>query len=477
MSPHKVDACGKFGARARILSRRVPRARARMASDEGAQLLFVSVVTCLGWVGQGIGLPLFLATFESTEGKLVTGPYFIVSFISLLFVAVFWPLVAAPLWRGELRRECVYARTWRGGGKLFFYGACGGANGLLSVYSSSTSRVPGALQPILRQSTLLFTVLGSRLFLKKRYGWGQLGAACLVLLGIGVSLLPTIGQLLHHANQTSAHVATGGANEAADAADAGGAAAFAVAAAAGSGASGLGAALWPLAMTLACAPVAAMNIVQESIFDDLPAFSVPFLLATTSLAQAGFIHVCFWSDVLPGFGTSADLGAFWANMAHGYGCFFEPASSENPARCYLCLPLGLAYLASLAGSLFYGSKVVLLASANLQALLITLASASCIYFWLVFRGIATWSGGGGYSLADVVTTSLALLPLAAGVILFRMYEPETGRVGALRAGATAAAECEAGQADAECGGSPQGGPRSGALPKPMEAPLLPADED
>jgi len=374
------------------------------------QALFLSAfATTIGWIGQNIGLPLFLATFEDMEGKLVTGPYFVLAFCAIAFVLPYVPLAAVQAWRGELKHEWVYACTCRGGARLFFMGACNGMTGLLLVYSASTTRVPGALQPILRQSTLLFTVIGSRIALGKRYSWRQLGAVGLVLLGIGISLVPTMEQASAHANnatlyangwqhhsllleQTVAPVAQ---------------------------------ALWSCALVLGCAPIAAMNLMQESLFDEFPSFSVPFLQLITSLWQPVVIGLCWWTDILPGFGTSGSIRAFGENIIGGSTCIFTPAASANPDRCRLCAPLCALYLASYLLSYFFGSHVTRLASANLQSLLVTTASACTIFFWFGFPSITRWSGGRLYSTEDVLITSAALVPLFGGILAFRLLEAPT----------------------------------------------------
>ena len=95
---------------------------------------------------------------------------------------MYWPLVAVVAFDrreastgARLSAEIAYLRTRRGVVKILAIGVCNSLNGLLQVYASSTTRVPGALQPILLQSTLLFTVVGSKLFLRKAYSKGQLG--------------------------------------------------------------------------------------------------------------------------------------------------------------------------------------------------------------------------------------------------------------------------------------------------------------
>ena len=45
-----------------------------------AALALYSFLTLLGWIGQGVGVPLFLATFIDADGNFTTGPYFVVLF-------------------------------------------------------------------------------------------------------------------------------------------------------------------------------------------------------------------------------------------------------------------------------------------------------------------------------------------------------------------------------------------------------------
>ena len=384
----------------------------------------VPAVFCLlGWCGQGIGAPLWLASFlsnntskpdgnasspqleeltgpdaASAQLEELTGPYFVVFFASLAFNFLYWPLIAAPLWRGSLAIEIRYACSRRGALKLFAIGLCNGANGLLRLYASSTHRVPGALQPILAQATLFFTVLGSSLCLGKTYGCRQLAAVGLVLIGIAVSLLPTF-------------VALAEGDPAATALQSGPA--------------------WPFVFVLSCVPLAAMNILQESVFDDLPRFSVPFLLAVTSLLQFLFVASSFWTDIIAGFGASGDLRSFITHMTYGFGCFFHAPAAENPERCALCAPLGVTYFAAYVASYFFGGLLVRGSSANFQSLLVNLASALCIYFWIAFPRINTWSSGKSYSTFEIVATSAAVGPIALGTFLFRYFEPPSSRQAAL----------------------------------------------
>jgi hypothetical protein len=185
--------------------------------------------------------------------------------------------------------------------------------------------------------------------------------------------------------------------------------------------------LWPLVFVLSCAPAAGMNLVQETIFDDVPTFSVPFLLALTSAVQFGFVAACIWTDAVPHFGASGSLHALGEHLAYGFECFFSPDNSDNPRRCHLCAPIGLLFLASYAASYFFGSRVVRASSANFQSLLVNLASALCIYFWIALPAVNRWSDGKTYTPFEVACTSSALLPIVAGTMLFRHFEPPTER--------------------------------------------------
>ena len=48
--------------------------------QQSAALLVYSLLTLAGWIGQGVGVPLFLATFIDADGNFTTGPYFVVLF-------------------------------------------------------------------------------------------------------------------------------------------------------------------------------------------------------------------------------------------------------------------------------------------------------------------------------------------------------------------------------------------------------------
>jgi drug/metabolite transporter (DMT)-like permease len=68
------------------------------------------------------------------------------------------------------------------------------ANAILTTSSSQGSRVPPALQAILRQILIPFTFIFSKILLKK-YTWLHIFSACLVVIGVAFSLVPTFKRM------------------------------------------------------------------------------------------------------------------------------------------------------------------------------------------------------------------------------------------------------------------------------------------
>src|SRR4051794_1544426 len=70
--------------------------------------------------------------------------------------------------------------------------------GILAVYSAFLGRVPGPVGAILINSSILFTMVFSKILLRKVYNRKQLGGAALVFLGIAISMIPTFIQINQH---------------------------------------------------------------------------------------------------------------------------------------------------------------------------------------------------------------------------------------------------------------------------------------
>ena len=57
-------------------------------------------------------------------------------------------------------------------------------------------------------------------------------------------------------------------------------------------------------------PGVLMNILEEDVFEDEPTYNITLLIAFESLYQVLTVAAFFWTDIVPGFGTSSDLPAF-----------------------------------------------------------------------------------------------------------------------------------------------------------------------
>ena len=192
----------------------------------------------------------------------------VVWFCALLFNCLFWVL-AAREWKLNRISPATYAYTFsRKHYNLVLIGLFNALNGIFVVYSSSATRVPTALQPILLQAVLPFTLVFSKPLLHKKWvlvatlppaphhclatpspvlpyftavvyvgavSWGcrysgrQLLGCLVVLLSILVFFVPTFVDLAQ--GKSSAHFESGW--------------------------------WWPMVLVLACLPAALMNIYEE----------------------------------------------------------------------------------------------------------------------------------------------------------------------------------------------------------------------
>ena len=93
----------------------------------------------------------------------------VVWFCALLFNCLFWVL-AAREWKLNRISPATYAYTFsRKHYNLVLIGLFNALNGIFVVYSSSATRVPTALQPILLQAVLPFTLVFSKPLLHKKW--------------------------------------------------------------------------------------------------------------------------------------------------------------------------------------------------------------------------------------------------------------------------------------------------------------------
>ena len=326
-----------------------------------------------GMVGQQVGLPLFIGSFGGT-----TGPYFIVLWCSFLFNCFFWPIVFFKIRNGTITPEM---RNYKKHYKLVLIGVFDALNGILIVYASPLSRTPGALQAILMQTLIPFTIIISKLILKKSYTFDQLMGGGMAILGCIVSLIPKfndpdLGDFKFY---------------------------------------------WALIFLIGNIPLVLMNIFEESIFNDIHYFDGYYMLAWESLYQITTVLLLFWTDIIPGFGFSPDIGAWGKQLGNGFQYFFAPwpGAIEN---CDFCFLAGAIFTVAYCFSYVFGAKMMKIASANSNAVVSALAPTFSIFFWLVFTGLNRWAGGAEYTKLEIICYSISVIIIGFGVVMYRKAE-------------------------------------------------------
>jgi drug/metabolite transporter (DMT)-like permease len=257
------------------------------ANISGKKYFMISRGLVLSSFFQQVGLPIFIGSF----GR-ITGPYFVVLISSILFNIIFWPIIYFRTKSGKITEEMTnYKKHW----KLILIGVFDALNGILIVFSSALERTPGALQAILIQTIIPLTIISSKLLLKKKYTMNQLVGGGVCLMGCIVSLIPKFE-----------NPEIGNFNL-----------------------------IYPALFLLGCFPAVLMNIFEEHIFEDIHNYDVYLMLGWESLYQLVTVVLFFWTDIIPGFGMSADINIFLTNLSNGFVCYFYPWGSKSD-KCKFC---------------------------------------------------------------------------------------------------------------------------------------------
>ncbi|XP_078697658.1 uncharacterized protein LOC144925515 [Branchiostoma floridae x Branchiostoma belcheri] len=167
------------------------------------------------------------------------------------------------------------------------------------------------------------------------------------------------------------------------------------------GAKGAAGVLWPLCFMIGFVPAAAMNVIEEKVMKMTPGarreqISLIWFLFWESVYQFLCAAALFWTDIIPGFGNSADIHEFGENVAFGFLCFFggRGCTSEPGTR-------GTIFILGYAVSYFGGGLLLRHAEgATLLALVTSLVTPLGFLFWTLFAedpfqfhvntGNATW---------------------------------------------------------------------------------------
>jgi drug/metabolite transporter (DMT)-like permease len=336
-------------------------------------LIYIGVV--IGMFGQSIGLPLFIASFDDS-----TGGYFVLCWLGFLFNLIFWVLALIKGQLGIITQEMVKYTQKR---HILFItlGVLNAFNGILIVYSSPLKRTHGSMQAILSSATMPFTVLFSKLILRKSYHKQQLIGVFLTVMGMSVSLIP----ILCNFSLENTEI------------------------------------LWPAIFVVGQIPLVVMNIIEEKIFEEQPNYDSVLLIAWESLYQFITLLLLYWVDIIPGFGMSNSLLDWDQKFKNGIACFLTPWNMQID-KCSYCALTGGIFIIAYCCYYILSAELIRYASANTVAVVSSISPVLVVFFWIAFPSINDWADGKTYSSLNIICELIALPVIIMGIIVFRRVE-------------------------------------------------------
>ena len=256
-------------------------------------------------------------------------------------------------------------------------GACNAFNGILIVYASSSIRTPPLIQAILQNCNVLFSVPFSKLVLgdtKVYLAPEPLRAAGVVAASVAVSLAPTIAAVAQGR-------ATGGFN-------------------------GLNSLAWVAVYTAGLAPAALLAVLQQLYFIRTGALRQGVTgreqlrgtlraLMFSNLMQPLVYVLLFWVDVLPWFGSSADVGDWVAVTRFSLACSvggpalagsMGGAGGSSGGGGGVCAPAAPVWAWAFIGAYivaYFGGAALNRESATFNMLCLVVVTASTALVWLI----------------------------------------------------------------------------------------------
>ena len=341
-------------------------------------IFMVGFGSVAGLAGQSISLPLYLSALENAGG-----PYFVLWLCGLAFTVIFgvWSACLAIAQSGNIHPSMLRLK-WHP--LMLAVGLADALNGVFIVYSSNVERVPGPTQAVLGLTALPFTLVFSKILLRRVYNARQLLGAGFVFAGLVLIVAPQ----LHLA-------ATGDASF-----------------------SSAVAWWWPLIYLLGQVPGALMNVLQEKLQFDFrlaakaaqlaPSdreFSAIYFQFVESFYQWVFLCAFFFFDLIPNFGISHNLDDFAASFRSGWKCFMnsgDETMTEYSDRCAYAGGLGTLFIAAYVVTYVFSTLATRHASANLLATATsTLPAVIALLFWLLAPAANTWAGGSSPSAWEI----------------------------------------------------------------------------
>lgn len=345
-----------------------------MTGQNAIKSFFMSVVLVLGFTAQAI-------MSKQLGYSLKNYPYFVLLSVAFLFVPLFFSLLLfIKIKTGGFEKSVT---TWKFRKHFAIVGLFNALNGFMCVFS--VPHVPGAIQTLLIQSIVPFTMLFSFLFLNVLYNRLQYVAFLVLVCALFVQLLPSIIE-----------GTAGGSQKTAQKQD--------------------GAVFWMVVCMFAQVPLSLGSIYQEYAFSKAKV-NVVYMISWTSLAQFVCLVLFFPLNFVPKFGNMEPqkVGRYFRNatlcVVNHADEFIDPNGYCKYAGIHL-----MAYVLAMLLSNIAQAFLVKYAGANLVVLILTMATPiTAIAFtqeWIMGQFIESFNK----------TSIFALVLITLGIFMFRFEQ-------------------------------------------------------
>lgn len=304
--------------------------------------LFFAACIIVGQTGTLVSLPLFSDVVHNGGGSA----YFVVWFGSLSF-AVVWGLVTLCMWcTKQIGQSELQTLSIAGQRCLLQLGLADALGGMMIVFASPSSRTPPYLQAILGNFTIPMTIIARKWILNKFPSLTGMASASLVLIGLFISLIPTISDWDGPDVQTLHGI------------------------------------FWPCWFMAGFIPTAIMSVLEErALQHDQEQVNALWILFWLNMWQLIFVSGLFWLDFVPAYGMSGGLVDCMKHMHDGLLCVI-PGDRCGQDGFKWAVVFCLCYMLNDAASamlLRYSE------GATWQVIVSTLVSPLGVFWWTLFK--------------------------------------------------------------------------------------------
>eukprot|EP01065_Artemidia_motanka_P042040 TRINITY_DN5564_c0_g1_i1.p1 TRINITY_DN5564_c0_g1~~TRINITY_DN5564_c0_g1_i1.p1 ORF type:complete len:427 (+),score=179.42 TRINITY_DN5564_c0_g1_i1:64-1281(+) len=339
----------------------------------------------IGQTGENVSLPLVSDHF----GAAGSTPYFVVWFSSLLFFVL--PLVACfPLWlSGQIGEREFRMLTLRGQFGPLQIGLANALSGIMIVFASPSSRTAEYLQAILGNFLIPMTIIIRAIVMRKLPTKAQLAAAALVLAGLFVSLIPKIAGWGTSGNDSQSGN------------------------------------LWPVWFMLGFVPAAAMNVLEERVLkEDHKKVNMCWFVVWMNWWQLFFVSALFWTDIVPQYGMSPNIGSWKDAIKNGFDCYFFGGGCGHKGFVWESCFVGGYMLVYLSG----GQLLRYSEGSVWQAIVLALVGPLGAFWWTLFQeknsaGEPDFHWGPEWARTSTFSV-LGLLLMVPGIVVYKLFSSE-----------------------------------------------------